>query len=161
MIFRSASAQVLEQGGMVALVGPTGAGKTTTIGKIAAQFVMRHGAGSVALVTLDNYRVAAHDQLRSFSRILGVPLHVLPVQGDLNKLLDTLKDKKAGVGRQRRFIQPRSTLLTCNWLCLSKLGSRLKKLLVLPLTSPGSLPAGKLRIVQTRWLVWLCVYQTG
>lgn len=131
-----AGGALLEQGGMVALVGPTGAGKTTTIGKIAAQFVMRHGAGSVALVTLDNYRVAAHDQLRSFSRILGVPLHVLPVQGDLNKLLDTLKDKKlvlvdsAGLSSRDQHVDVQLAML-------KQAGSRLKKLLVLPLTSQG------------------------
>lgn len=131
-----ASTQVLERGGMVALVGPTGAGKTTTIGKIAAQFVMRHGAGSVALVTLDNYRVAAHDQLRSFSRILGVPLHVLPVQGDLNKLLDTLKDKKL-VLVDSAGLSSRDQHFDVQLAMLKQAGSRLKKLLVLPLTSQG------------------------
>ena len=131
-----AGGALLEQGGMVALVGPTGAGKTTTIGKIAAQFVMRHGAGSVALVTLDNYRVAAHDQLRSFSRILGVPLHVLPVQGDLNKLLDTLKDKKL-VLVDSAGLSSRDQHFDVQLAMLKQAGSRLKKLLVLPLTSQG------------------------
>lgn len=128
--------RLLDRGGMIALVGPTGAGKTTTIGKLAAQFVIRHGPESVALVTLDNYRVAAHDQLRSFSRILGVPLHVLPAQGDLGKLLDTLRDKKlvlvdsAGLASQDPHFNLQLSML-------KQAGPRLKKLLVLPLTSQG------------------------
>ena len=131
-----ATLPVMDRGGMVALVGPTGAGKTTTIGKMAAQFVMRHGADSVALVTLDNYRVAAHDQLRSFSRILGIPLHVLPVQGNLNALLDSLKDKKlvlvdsAGLSSRDQHFDVQLSML-------KQTGARLKKLLVLPLTSQG------------------------
>src|SRR5690606_14239072 len=90
----------------------------------------------VALVTLDNYRVAAHDQLRSFSRILGVPLHVLPAQGDLGKLLDTLRDKKlvlvdsAGLASQDPHFNVQLSML-------KQAGPRLKKLLVLPLTSQG------------------------
>lgn len=131
-----AAPRLLEQGGMVALVGPTGAGKTTTIGKIAAQFVMRHGADSVALVTLDNYRVAAHDQLRSFSRILGVPLHVLPAQGDLNKLLDNLQGKKL-VLVDSAGLSSRDQDFDVQLAMLKQAGSRLKKLLVLPLTSQG------------------------
>lgn len=128
--------RLLDRGGMIALVGPTGAGKTTTIGKLAAQFVIRHGADSVAMVTLDNYRVAAHDQLRSFSRILGVPLHVLPAQGDLGKLLDSLRDKKlvlvdsAGLASQDPHFNVQLSML-------KQAGPRLKKLLVLPLTSQG------------------------
>ncbi|MFY9179129.1 MAG: flagellar biosynthesis protein FlhF [Venatoribacter sp.] len=126
--------KLLEQGGMYALVGPTGAGKTTTIGKMAAQFVMRHGADSVALVTLDNYRVAAHDQLRSFSRILGVELHVVTQNGDLNKVLSGLKAKKlvlvdsAGLASQDRHFGIQLRML-------KNVGPSLKKLLVLPLTN--------------------------
>jgi len=127
---------LLDRGGIYALVGPTGAGKTTTIGKLAAQFVIRHGAESVALITLDNYRVAAHDQLRTFSRILGVALHVVPVNGDLNKVLDSVRDKKlvlvdsAGLASQDPHFSVQLSML-------KQAGARLKKLLVLPLTSQG------------------------
>lgn len=127
---------LLDRGGIYALVGPTGAGKTTTIGKLAAQFVIRHGAESVVLITLDNYRVAAHDQLRTFSRILGVNLHVVPVNGDLNKTLDSVRDKKlvlvdsAGLASQDPHFSVQLTML-------KQAGARLKKLLVLPLTSQG------------------------
>ncbi|WP_430459774.1 flagellar biosynthesis protein FlhF [Thalassolituus sp. LLYu03] len=127
---------MIERGGMFALVGPTGAGKTTTIGKLAAQFVIRNGADSVALVTLDNYRVAAHDQLKTFSRILGVAMHTVPAGGDLGKVLDGLKGKKlvlvdsAGLGSQDPHFGVQLSML-------KKAGARLRKLLVLPLTSQG------------------------
>ncbi|MDK2779528.1 MAG: flagellar biosynthesis protein FlhF [Pseudomonadota bacterium] len=127
---------LLDKGGLVALVGPTGAGKTTTIGKLAAQFVIRHGSDSVALVTLDNYRVAAHDQLRTFSRLLGVPLHIVPAGGDLAEVLAKVKDKKlvlvdsAGLASQDPHFGVQLSML-------KKAGPRLKKLLVLPLTSQG------------------------
>ncbi len=67
---------VLKTGGVMALVGPTGVGKTTTIAKLAARFVLQHGKDSVGLITTDNFRVAAHEQLRSYARIMGVPLRV-------------------------------------------------------------------------------------
>jgi len=62
--------------GAVALVGPTGVGKTTTAAKLAARFVVRHGAASLGLITLDSYRMGAHEQLRSYGRILGVPVQI-------------------------------------------------------------------------------------
>ncbi|WP_320821391.1 flagellar biosynthesis protein FlhF [Thalassolituus sp.] len=129
-------AGLLERGGRIALVGPTGAGKTTTIGKIAAQFVMRHGAKSVAFVTLDNYRVAAHDQLKAFSRILGVEMRVVIQGGDLAKTLHALRDKKlvlvdsAGLGSQDPHFSLQLSML-------KQAGAGLSKLLVLPLTSQG------------------------
>lgn len=129
-----ASHSFIEKGGVVALVGPTGAGKTTTIGKVAAQAVLRHGAQAVALVTLDNYRVAAHDQLRTFAKILEVELKVVPPTGDLNKALQELKDKKlvlidtAGLSAQDPHFSTQLALLR-------RTGMKVRKLLVLPLTS--------------------------
>lgn len=126
--------KIFERGGMFALVGPTGAGKTTTLGKIAAQFVMRHGAQSVALVTLDNYRVAAHDQLRSFARILGVELHIVPHQGDLSALLDKLSHKKLVLVDSAGLVKSDPHFST-QLAMLRKTERKLRKLLVLPLTS--------------------------
>ena len=74
-------------GGVYALVGPTGVGKTTTTAKIAARHVLKHGAQSVALITVDTYRLGAHDQLRAFGRILGVPVHVAHDASALHDLL--------------------------------------------------------------------------
>jgi flagellar biosynthesis protein FlhF len=76
-----------EAGGVFALVGPTGVGKTTTTAKIAARHVLKHGAQSVALITVDTYRLGAHDQLRAFGRILGVPVHIAHDVSALHDLL--------------------------------------------------------------------------
>lgn len=83
----------LDQGGVYALVGPTGSGKTTTIGKLAARHVLRHGADSLALVTTDRYRVAAHEQLFVFGRILNVPVRVVDESHSLDDILDELSDR--------------------------------------------------------------------
>lgn len=66
-----------EQGGVFALVGSTGVGKTTTTAKLAALCAAKYGASSVGLITLDTYRVGAHDQLRSYGRMLGMVAHLL------------------------------------------------------------------------------------
>lgn len=66
--------EILRQGGAVALLGPTGVGKTTTIAKLAARFAMKYGAEQVALITTDNYRIGAHEQLQTYGRIMGCPV---------------------------------------------------------------------------------------
>lgn len=81
----------VDQGGVFALVGPTGAGKTTSIGKLAARYVMAHGASKVALVTLDTHRIGGHDQLRSLARILGVSLTVVDDSQSLESVLFRLR----------------------------------------------------------------------
>jgi flagellar biosynthesis protein FlhF len=81
------AAEGFTAGGVFALIGPTGVGKTTTTAKIAARHVLRHGAQSVALITVDTYRLGAHDQLRAFGRILGVPVHIAHDAGALHDLL--------------------------------------------------------------------------
>src|SRR5690554_2661813 len=85
--------ELTEQGGIFALVGPTGSGKTTTIGKLAARYVLKHGADSIALVTTDRYRVAAHEQLFVFGRILNVPVRVVDESNTLDDILDELSDR--------------------------------------------------------------------
>ncbi|MDJ0806503.1 MAG: flagellar biosynthesis protein FlhF, partial [Gammaproteobacteria bacterium] len=65
---------LLDQGGIIALVGPTGVGKTTTIAKLAARFCLRHGNRQLALVTTDSYRIGAQEQLHNYGRILDVPV---------------------------------------------------------------------------------------
>ncbi|GAA3559396.1 flagellar biosynthesis protein FlhF [Marinobacter xestospongiae] len=90
---KTSRAEWLEQGGIFALVGPTGAGKTTTIGKLAAQYVLRHGADSLALVTTDRFRVAAHEQLFVFGRILNVPVRVVDDRHSLDDILAELSDR--------------------------------------------------------------------
>ncbi|WP_417566119.1 flagellar biosynthesis protein FlhF [Marinobacter sp.] len=90
---RTSRTEWLDQGGVFALVGPTGSGKTTTIGKLAARYVLKHGADSVALVTTDRYRVAAHEQLFVFGRILNVPVRVVDESHSLDDILDELSDR--------------------------------------------------------------------
>lgn len=85
------STDPVSKGGIFALVGPTGAGKTTTIGKLAARHVMEHGSREVALVTLDTHRIGGHDQLRSLARILGVTLRVVDDQDSLESVLYSLR----------------------------------------------------------------------
>jgi flagellar biosynthesis protein FlhF len=84
------SRDIVNQGGVFAFVGPTGVGKTTTIGKLAARYVLEHGADKVALITTDTYRIAAHDQLRSLARILRVPVRVVDESNSLEGVLRSL-----------------------------------------------------------------------
>lgn len=80
---------LVEEGGVFALVGPTGVGKTTTAAKLAARCVLRHGREKVALITSDGYRIGAHEQLRAYGRIMGVPVYAVK---DPLELQHTLRD---------------------------------------------------------------------
>jgi len=82
---------LIMQGGVFAFVGSTGVGKTTTIAKLAARYVLANGAENVTLVTTDTYRIAAHDQLRSLGRILNVQVKVVEDNKDLPAVLRGLK----------------------------------------------------------------------
>lgn len=84
----------LDSGGIVALVGPTGVGKTTTIAKLAAGFRLKHGPRQIALVTTDNYRIAACEQLGTYARILGVPMRVASDPEELKVILHSLLDRR-------------------------------------------------------------------
>jgi flagellar biosynthesis protein FlhF len=89
-----AEASLEDQGGVFALIGSTGVGKTTSAAKIAAAFATKHGAGNLGLITLDAYRVGAHEQLRAYGRILGVPVHTAHDRASLEDLLELLASKK-------------------------------------------------------------------
>ena len=84
---------IVTRGGMYALIGPTGVGKTTTTAKLAARAVVRYGADKVALVTTDSYRIGAHEQLRIYGKILGVAVHAVRDTEDLRLTLSALKHK--------------------------------------------------------------------
>lgn len=83
-----------DQGGVFAMIGSTGVGKTTSTAKLAAAFATKHGAANLGLVTLDAYRLGAHEQLRAYGRILGVPVHTAHDRTALEDLLDLLSAKK-------------------------------------------------------------------
>ncbi|MBP6421304.1 MAG: flagellar biosynthesis protein FlhF [Propionivibrio sp.] len=84
---------IVDRGGVYALVGPTGVGKTTTTAKLAARCVLRHGPSKVALVTTDGYRIGAHEQLRIYGRILGVSVHLVKDANELRQTLAELQHK--------------------------------------------------------------------
>jgi flagellar biosynthesis protein FlhF len=87
-------AAIEDRGGVFALIGATGVGKTTSTAKIAAAFAAKHGAANLGLITLDAYRVGAHEQLRAYGRILGVPVHTAHDRASLEDLLELLSAKK-------------------------------------------------------------------
>ena len=119
------------QSGVIALVGPTGAGKTTTIAKLAARWSMQHGSQDLALVSTDRYRVGAREQLMTYARILGAPMHIANSGKDLAQVLSRLKSKKlilidtAGMG-------PRDSRLAEQLAALRLGAARARFLLALP-----------------------------
>jgi flagellar biosynthesis protein FlhF len=84
---------LVTRGGVYALVGPTGVGKTTTTAKLAARCAVRYGARALALLTTDSYRIGAQDQLRIYAKILGVNVHTVTDATELRSTLDTLSTK--------------------------------------------------------------------
>ncbi|MBU1295856.1 MAG: flagellar biosynthesis protein FlhF [Gammaproteobacteria bacterium] len=120
--------------GCIAFMGPTGVGKTTTIGKIAAQHVLKHGSEGVVLITTDTYRIAAHEQLRTFGRILNVPVEVVNEYSDLNEVLAKYANYSL-VLVDTAGMNPRDSNLERQLLMMKRARASLKKLLVLPCTS--------------------------
>jgi len=109
---------ILTHGGVVALIGPTGVGKTTTVAKLAARYALRHGSRHVALVTIDNYRIGAHEQLRSYGRILNIPVRVAADHQELQEVLAELGEKRlilidtAGMGQRDLRLTAQLKMLT-------------------------------------------------
>ncbi|RBJ04627.1 flagellar biosynthesis protein FlhF [Xanthomonas oryzae] len=120
----------LERGGVIALVGPTGAGKTTTIAKLAQRFAAQHTPRDVALVTTDTQRVGGREQLHSYGRQLGVAVHEADSAESLLDLFERLRDYKlvlidtAGMGQRDRALAAQ-----LNWL---RAAQQVTSLLVLP-----------------------------
>jgi flagellar biosynthesis protein FlhF len=84
----------LEEGGVIALVGPAGMGKTTTLAKMAARYVLKYGAQHVALVSMDSYRIGAQEQLKTLGRILNVSVTQVDPGQSLTQALEPLARKR-------------------------------------------------------------------
>ncbi|MCW8328194.1 flagellar biosynthesis protein FlhF [Photobacterium sp. SDRW27] len=126
---------ILETGGVVALLGPTGVGKTTTIAKLAARAAMDFGPEEIALVTTDTYRIGAHEQLATYGRIMGCPVRVAKDAEELADILHQLRHRRlvlldtAGMGqRDIRLSEQLDTLMQNS-------GSHIRSFLVLPATA--------------------------
>jgi len=97
--------RIPESGGIVALVGPTGVGKTTTAAKLAASYALKYGRRKVGIVTIDNYRVAAYEQMRVYGKIIDIPVRLAESGADLGTILNDYCDKEliiidtAGLGQ--------------------------------------------------------------
>jgi flagellar biosynthesis protein FlhF len=138
--------QWLENGGRIAMVGPTGVGKTTVLAKLAVRWVLRHGSRDLALVAGDSVRIGAQDQVRALGQLLGVPVFAM----------DSLEELPAVLGRLGRFrmvlvdtpgASQRDVNLAHRLLQLSRVGSELQSTLVLA----ASTQAGALEEVVRRF----------
>ena len=127
---------LMERGGVFALMGPTGVGKTTTTAKLAARCVMRFGASKVALLTTDSYRIGGHEQLRIFGKILGVSVHAVKDGADLQLALSELRNKHIvlidtiGMSQRDRLVSDQIAMLC-------RAGQPVQRLLLLNATSHG------------------------
>lgn len=116
----AAEDDMIEQGGVYALVGPTGIGKTTTAAKLAARCVVRHGADATALLTTDSYRIGGHEQLRIYGKLLGVPVRSIRDADDLQLTLSELENKhlvlidSAGMSQRDKMVAEQMAVLANN-----------------------------------------------
>lgn len=127
----------LATGGVIALIGPTGVGKTTSVAKIAARFALRHGTHNVALVTTDSFRIGAQEQLHTYGRILGVPVKVAQDRQTLEETLDGLQERKL-VLIDTAGMSQRDMHLTKQFAMLAGGGSKIRNYLVLSATTQSA-----------------------
>ena len=127
---------IVSRGGVYALVGPTGVGKTTTVAKLAARAVLKYGANQVALITTDTYRIGAQDQLRIYGRILGTPVFAVKDGKELDSTLADLAGKRlvlidtVGMGQRDRRVAEQVDMLSGS-------GRGIKRLLLLSAPAQG------------------------
>ena len=127
---------LLDKGGVFALIGPTGVGKTTTTAKLAARVVMKHGASKLGLITTDAYRIGGHEQLRIYGKILGVMVHAVKDEVDLKIALEELKGKHT-ILIDTVGVNQRDEMVTRQIAMLAGAGNHIKRLLCINATSTG------------------------
>lgn len=143
---------LMEFGGVFAFVGPTGAGKTTTIGKLAARHVLKHGPTDIALITMDSQRIGAHEQLRTFGRILNIPVKIVDQNNSLEKALYGLRSKTlvlvdtSGLNRHDSRLQEQLK-------AINDQDKKLQSVLVLPATSQSEVVKSVYHTYKTKNLV--------
>ncbi|MGB3289445.1 MAG: flagellar biosynthesis protein FlhF, partial [Burkholderiaceae bacterium] len=124
------------RGRAIALVGPTGVGKTTTIAKLAARCVRRTGPGGLVLLTTDTYRIGAHEQLKIYGQMLRVPVHVVQDAQELRRIMQgispdqTILIDNVGISQRDRYISEQAAML-------AGAGRPIHRLLVLNASSHG------------------------
>jgi len=144
-------AELFDQGGIFALIGPTGVGKTTTTAKLAARYVMKHGTQNLGIITTDAYRIGGHEQLRIYGKILGVMVHAVKDETDLKIALNELKNKHTilidtvGVSQRDRMVAEQIAML-------SNTNRPIKKLLCINATSTGETLTDVVRAYQGKGL---------
>ena len=139
---------ITDRGGVFAFLGPTGVGKTTTIAKIAARFVLRHGVDALGLVSTDTYRIGARQQLSNFARILRAPLHVAETSHELRRILDGFQNKKL-VLIDTAGMSQRDIRLVSQFATLRVEGHRVEPVLVLSAGADRGCLAESLRVFQS------------
>jgi len=119
-VIKVSTKDVLNEGGVIAMLGPTGVGKTTTAAKIAAQFALRHGSNQVAFITTDSIRVGGREQLISLGVALGVPVQVANNREEMQKALECFSARKlvivdtAGISQRNTDLVEQFEALTHN-----------------------------------------------
>jgi flagellar biosynthesis protein FlhF len=136
----------MDGGGVVALVGATGVGKTTLIAKLAARWVMRHGTRDIALISTDSVRIGAQEQVQTLGRLLGVPAYALDGSAELADVLEHLADKRL-VLIDTAGLSPRDPRLEQELKLLAAASKRMETALVLS----ASAQAGAIEEAVTRF----------
>lgn len=132
----TSESELLDKGGVFALIGPTGVGKTTTTAKLAARVVMKHGASKLGLITTDAYRIGGHEQLRIYGKILGVMVHAVKDEVDLKIALEELKGKHT-ILIDTVGVNQRDVMVGKQIAMLAGIDNHIKRLLCINATSTG------------------------
>jgi flagellar biosynthesis protein FlhF len=126
----------VEEGGVIALVGPAGMGKTTTLAKLAARYVLKYGSQNIALVSMDSYRIGAQEQIKTLGRILDVPVTLVDPTQSLTQALAPLARKRV-VLIDTAGLPVNDPALRMQLEALASRGINAKNYLVMAATSQG------------------------